>query len=172
MIFKAFKEKSNQKYVNNLLVARKAAVDKRKVTSIGVLLNEQEFRDSEAFHRLFKVLGLHAPKHKILTYSIDDSIAHAQWDTFYGPKDFGWNGKIKNLDLQQFVERDFDVLICYYKSEDIELKQVAAMSKANFKVGISSNDERLFDLIINVKPSQFDVFASEFKKYLMILNKL
>lgn len=172
MIFKSFKVKSNQKYVNNLLDARKAAINKRKVTSIGVLLNEQEFRNSDAFNHLFKLLGLNAPKHKILTYSIDESIAHAQWDTFYGPKDFGWNGKIKNLDLQQFVERDFDVLICYYTSEYIELKQIAAMSNANFKVGITSDDERLYDLIINVKPSQFDVFASELKKYLMILNKL
>ena len=46
------------------------------------------------------------------------------------------------------------------------------MSKANFKVGISNTDERLYDLIIDVKPKQFQLFKTEFVKYLNILNKL
>ena len=172
MIFKAFKEKSNQKYVNNLLEVRKAIIDGKKISSIGVLLNEQEFNDIEAFNQLFKLLGLNAPKHKILTYSLDETSVHAQWETFYGSKDFGWNGKIKSLDLEQFVDRNFEMLICYFKTEAIELKQIAAMSKADFKVGVSKLDERLYDLIVDVELGKFDVFASELKKYLMILNKL
>ncbi|MDO1500244.1 hypothetical protein Q2T40_08900 [Winogradskyella maritima] len=172
MILKAFKEKSNQKYVEALLSARTNNVGTNKVVSIGVLLNAEEFDNQEAFQKYFKALELHSPKHKILTYSQDDSVVHSQWDTFYGPKDFGWKGKIKSLDLETFIDTDFDVLICYYKANTIELNQVAVMSKAELKVGLSNKDERLYDLIIDVKPSQFEVFKTEFKKYLTILNKL
>jgi hypothetical protein len=172
MILKAFKEKSNQKYVNNLLAARKASVSANKIVSVGVLLNAVEFDDFENFNTFFKTLNLNSPKHKILTYSSEDSVVHNQWDSFFGPKDIGWKGKIKNIDLQAFIDTDYDVLICYYKENILELNQVTAMSKANFKVGISNADERLFDLIIDVKPKQFELFKIEFKKYLHILKKI
>lgn len=172
MILKAFKEKSNQKYVNNLLAARKAIVNGNKIVSVGVLLNAVEFDDFESFNLFFKTLNLNSPKHKILTFSSEDSVVHNQWDSFFGPKDIGWKGKIKSIDLQTFIDTDYDVLICYYKENILELNQVAAMSKANFKVGISNTDERLFDLIIDVKPKQFELFKTEFNKYLNILNKL
>ena len=44
--------------------------------------------------------------------------------------------------------------------------------KANFKIGLSNTDQRLYDLIIDVKPDQFGVFKEELKKYLTVLNKL
>ena len=87
-------------------------------------------------------------------------------------KRFGWNGKLKNIDLQNFTDTKFDVLICYFLAEENELKQIAAMSMANFKVGISNRDERLYDLIIDVKPKDFEIFKIELKKYLTILNKI
>jgi hypothetical protein len=46
------------------------------------------------------------------------------------------------------------------------------MSMANFKVGISSRDERLYDLIIYVDNKDFKIFKDELKKYLTILNKI
>ncbi|MEM9679537.1 MAG: hypothetical protein AAF901_04370 [Bacteroidota bacterium] len=172
MIFKAFKERSNQKYVNKLLKARQTAINNKKITSIGVILNAEEFNDYEGFRSYFKALGLISPKHKIVSFSNDNNAGHNQWDAVYTPKDFGWNGKINSNDLQLFLDTDFDALICYYKESSIQLDQLALMSKANFKIGISIEDERFYDLIIDVKPKEFDVFKVEFKKYITILNKL
>ncbi|MCC1484797.1 DUF6913 domain-containing protein [Winogradskyella immobilis] len=172
MILRAFKEKSNQKYINNLLATRKASVNDNKIITVGVLLNAEEYEDLENFNIFFKSMNLNSPKHKILIYSTLDSVVHNQWDSFFGPKDIGWKGKIKNIDLQSFIDETYDVLISYYKEDILELNQVVAMSKANFKVGISNADERLYDLIIDVKPKQFQLFKTEFVKYLNILNKL
>ena len=55
------------------------------------------------------------------------------------------------------------------------LKQLAdsnGVLKANFKIGINSEDSRLHDLIIDVKPSKIDVFKVELIKYLTQLNRL
>lgn len=172
MILKAFKEKSNQKYVNKLLTARKSAVNINKVKTIAVMLNAAEFDDFEEFRDFFKALKLKSPKHKIIAFTTDDKFIASQWDTYFSPKDFGWKGKINHSDLQSFIDEEYDVLISYYKKETLQLNLITAASKANLKVGLSRNDERLYDLIIDVKPKGIEIFKSEFKKYLNILNKL
>lgn len=172
MILKAFKEKSNQKYINKLLSARKAAVSANKVKTIAVLLHVDEFSDFESFRRYFKALNLTSPKHKIIAFTKDDKHESSQWDMYFSPKDFGWKGKLNNTDLQSFIDEEYDVLISYYKQENLHLDFVTAASKANLKVGLSRRDERLHDLIIDVAPKEIDVFKAEFKKYLNILNKL
>lgn len=172
MILKAFKEKSNQKYVNKLLAARKAAVNGNKVKTIAVLLNASEYDDFETFKAFFKALDLTSPKHKIIAYTTDNKLDHNQWDTYFSPKDFGWKGKINNTGLQDFIDENYDVLISYYKEENLPLNLITAASNANLKVGLSRNDERLYDLIIDVMPKDIQTFKKEFKKYLNILNKL
>ena len=172
MILKAFKEKSNRKYVNKLLTARKTAVNSNKVKTIAVLLNKDEFDDFEVFRRYFKALNLTSPKHKIIAFTDDDKFESSQWETYFSPKDFGWKGKINNIDLQAFIDEDYDVLISYYKNESLQLNHITAASKANLKVGLARNDERLYDLIIDVQTKEIETFKTEFKKYLNILNKL
>ena len=49
---------------------------------------------------------------------------------------------------------------------------MTALSKANFKIGINTEDTRLHDLIIDIKPSNTDVFKVELIKYLTQLNRL
>ena len=172
MIFKAFKEKSNQKYVNKLLSARQAVVDSRKIKSVGVILNTNEFADFEAYRTFLKSIGIKANKIKIIAYAEEETSVNYHWDIYFGPKDFGWKGKINNIELNNFVETEFDALISYYKEEILELNLITAQSKANFKIGLSNNDQRLYDLIIDLKPNEFALFNSELKKYLTVLNKL
>ena len=54
MILKAFKEKSNQKYVNKILAKRQTAVNSNKVKTVAVLLNANEFHEFEVFRVYFK----------------------------------------------------------------------------------------------------------------------
>jgi len=172
MILKAFKEKSNQKYINKLLVARKAAVDSRKISSVGVILNVNEFKDFEAFRAYLKTLGIKTNKTKIIAFVEDEKDQGYHWETYFNPKDFGWKGKINNVELQSFIDTEFDALISFYKEDTVELNSITAQSNANFKIGLSNTDQRLYDLIIDVKPSDFLLFKDELKKYLTVLNKL
>ena len=172
MFLKAFKEKSNKKYVNKLLTSRRVDLNSGKIHSIGVLLNKDEFDDAEAFRSYFKRLGLRSPRQSVIYYSQLESDQKAQWESHFYAKDFGWKGRLKNIELQQFVDEKFDVLIAYYNQDLLELNQIVAMSKANFKVGIHKGDERLFDLMIDISIQRFDLFKEEFRKYLTRLNKL
>lgn len=172
MILKAFKEKSNQKYINRLLNAASNRNKHSIVKSVGVVLNVDEFTDVEVFNRFFKELGLQEANTKIVSFAKDPKTSNELWGAYFNVKHIGWNGKINHPDLQQFVNTAYDVLICFYKSNHVELDVIAASSKAHFKVGISPLDARLYDLIIAVETSQFSLFKQELNKYLTVLNKL
>lgn len=172
MIFKAFKEKSNQKYINKLLNSRSASIHKNRIQSVGVILNLNEFADLDAFRSFFVELEVLPPKTKIITFVEDNKITGKLWDTYFSPKDFGWNGSLKNIDIQDFVNTEFDALISFYREKVLELNLITAMSKANFKIGISNADPRLYDLILDIPTTNFPLFKNELKKYLTVLNKL
>ncbi|SDB43568.1 hypothetical protein SAMN03097699_1326 [Flavobacteriaceae bacterium MAR_2010_188] len=172
MILKSFKIKSNQKFVERLLKARTAAVSRKKIKSVGVILYLDEFADFEAFRVFFTSIDIRDNRVKIVAYSELDRDNEQLWDTFFNAKDFGWKGKLNRQELQEFVDSEFDLLISYYKSDILELNNMTAQSRANFKVGIADYDQRMYDLIIDVAPKDFNIFAVELKKYLNVLNKI
>ena len=172
MILKAFKDKSIRKHINKLLNAREVAVKSSKITSVGILLNSTEFADAESFKSYFKSLGVQLPRVKVVLFvdaEVDDD--HL-WGTYFTKKDFNWKGKLKNVELQSFIDYPFDILVAYFENDDLELQLVVAESKANFKVGIASYDPRLFDLMIDTKLHHEAIFKEELTKYLTVLNKL
>lgn len=172
MFLKAFKEKSNKKIINSLLNSREVFVDNSKVESLGVLLHANEFNDFEAFRKLAEYINVLPNKVKIVAYASDEKKLTNFWEVCFTEKDFGWKGTINNIELQTFINTQFDVLVSYYEDDDLELKMITAMSKARFKIGLLQSDQRLNDLIIKTKISEFDLFKEELKKYLNIFNKL
>ncbi len=172
MFLKRFKEKSNQKYINSVLNSRQVVVDDRKIDAVGIVLNFDEYSNYDELRKLFKNIGLHENKVKFVAFVTDDKLTPSSWDTYFNPKNFGWNGKIDNVDLNEFINTEFDALISFYKEDNLELNLVTALSKANFKIGISNYDDRLHDFIIDVKPTETDIFKEELIKYLKVLNKI
>jgi hypothetical protein len=170
MFLKRFKEKSNQKYKETLLVTRELSITNEKVTSIGIILSENEFNDHESLRLFFKSIGIHDNKIKVVTFVENKQTTDRSWEVHFSTKEFGWKGKIDNADLQNFIDKPFDMLLGYYLKPNLELDLVTAASKAKFKIGISGHDERLFDLIIQT--STYEVFKKELVKYLTQLKKL
>jgi len=172
MFLKSFKNKSIENYLNKLLSERHVNVNDKKIESLGIILNIDELSDFELFRALGTLIKVHPNRLKIITYSSNEKDKLSSWDVCFNPKDFGWKGLIKNLELQSFVDKKFDALISYYTSDELELKLITASSKAQLKIGILQTDERVNDLIIKTKLKDFKTFKSELLKYLTILNKI
>lgn len=166
MILKGFKRNSNKKFLNKLVEARKYFNDNFEIKTLGVIVYTSEFDDFKAFNNLAKEITVGVDKFKIIAYNTKTE--SPIWDALYGPKDFGWNGDIKNTDLNGFLNTEFDLLISYYKADVLELKIMTAKSNSKFKIGILQTDNRLNDIII--KTGQFNLFVTELKKYLTILK--
>ena len=172
MFFKRLKKKSNQKYINNILNNRKTSVDDRRIKSVGVIFNNDEFKNYDQLRSIFKSIGINENKVKFITFITDEKSRPNSWDAYFYPENFGWKGKIEGADLDEFINEPFDALISYYQSDHLELNLATTMSKANFKIGISSKDERLYDFIINIEPNQINIFKNELIKYLKVFNKI
>lgn len=80
-------------------------------------------------------------------------------------------GKIKNTQLQESIDRKYDLLI-NFSQNNLILNYLATVSNAQFKVGLSSDSVDFYDLTIDIPQLDFDVFVNELKKYLTILKKL
>src|SRR5690606_4350897 len=130
MIFKAFKEKSNQKYINKLLNSRTSAVQPKKIQSVGVILNLNEFADLDAFRDFFKELEILPPTTKISTIVKDNNITGKIQSTYFSTKDFGYNSDIKNIVIQSTVDTEFDALISFYRDAVLELNLITPLPKA------------------------------------------
>lgn len=172
MILNGFKEKSNQKFINKLIDSRRVESSLKKVEFIGVILNLDEFDDFEAFRNLFSKLKLNPNNVKIAAFTGDSKLVESSRELLFSKKEIGWKGKIKSNELDTFLNTNFDALISYYKQDNLVLNLATAKSKSCFKIGISSVEERLNDLILDVKPKDFNVFKQELIKYLTILKKL
>ena len=75
------------------------------------------------------------------------------------------------LKFNDFFKKEVDLLINYFDDNSLLPSYVSIFCKAKLRVGFSSTQYALNDLILNVNPSDTDLFLSESTKYLKsILN--
>ncbi|WP_066225342.1 DUF6913 domain-containing protein [Formosa haliotis] len=172
MILKGFREKSNKKYFNKLLANHSVSNASKPIESLGVILNIDEFPDVESLESLSKLLNVKPNKFQLIQFSTANKVQDVTEVSWYSAKDIGWKGTIKDGELQAFLNTNFDALVSYYTDDNLDLKVLTAASKADFKIGILQEEQRLNDLIINVNPEAIEVFKSELLKYLSILNRI
>lgn len=174
MILKGFKEKSKKNYINSQLKNRIIKEFNTKVASIGVVFNTDEINEILDFNGLAQALGIEKEKVEVIAfkYRVEEKEKESLFNPTFSSKQIGWRGVIKDQTLQQFLNKEFDILISYYKKDVTALKLITVASKAKLKVGVLETDERINDIIIKTEINNFSTFTSEIKKYLNILNKI
>lgn len=172
MILKGFREKSNKKYFNKLLVNRTVSNVSKPIESLGVIVNVDEFANLEALKSIAKLLNINPSKFQLITFTTSNPIKEREDYSCFSAMDIGWRGKIKNSELDAFLNTSFDALISYYFTDNLDLKMLTAVSKADFKIGVLQEEQRLNDLIINVNLDAIEVFKAELLKYLSLLKRI
>ncbi|MEJ6791424.1 MAG: hypothetical protein QNK89_01435 [Lacinutrix sp.] len=172
MILKGFKEESKKNYINFQLKNRIVKEINTKVGRVGVLFNNEELKQIPDFKSLAKILNTKEEAIEIIAFKSKLKEKEVIFNPTFTLKHLGWRGKIKDENLQRFLNTEFDLLLSYYKRDVTVLKLITVASKAKFKVGILETDERINDLIIKTELNDFKTFTSELKKYLNILNKI
>ena len=172
MFLKLFRKRSNQKYINKILNSKRSKISDRKIRSVGIILSLEEYKDYDNLKGIFTNFGVNENQIKFITYVSHKDFQLNHWDDYFNPEDFGWNGNITNIALNEFINTRYDVLISFYRIDNTDLNLVSAKSKANFKIGISNFDQRINDFIIDVDIENIEVFRNELEKYLKGLNKI
>lgn len=84
-------------------------------------------------------------------------------------KEISLGGKFEAQDIQEFLNEQFDFLICYLSEDCPEANLLAARSIASVRIGNYPDKFGVFDLVIEA--DTVDVFQKEALKYLRILKK-
>ena len=144
--------------------------------SIGILYNatsEQQIKIIKPFVSYFfdlkkDVKALGYVNAKILSYC---HIPKLQYDFFY-QKDLNWYYKPQNYIIDNFITKEYDILINLCDSSAIPIKYLVASSIAHFKIGIYEEDYEIYDLMISLKEDKsMEKLMNEIKYYINLINK-
>ena len=143
--------------------------------SIGILYDATDLNDmmlvSEFVNDLFKT----KKDVKALGFVNKNELSHhhiplLQFDFFF-LKDLNWYYKPQNYIINNFVEKDYDILINLCDSTCIPIKYLAGSSQAKFKVGKYEENIDLYDMMIDVKENTLSALIKEIHHYLTIINQ-
>jgi hypothetical protein len=92
---------------------------------------------------------------------------------FFCKNDLDWRLKPASREVENFIAKDYDILIDLTLDTEPSLMYVLAKSRARFKVGAwNAGKSDLLDLMIDLKPnSTFDQYFHKLNHFLTILNK-
>jgi hypothetical protein len=91
---------------------------------------------------------------------------------FFNKKNITWYGKPRNVKYNDFIDKEFDILIDTSLNQIITFHYLVALSKAKMKVGKYSEKYDYYDFVIDVGDNNdFAYFINQIKHYLCELNK-
>ena len=94
-----------------------------------------------------------------------------QYDFFY-QKDLNWFYKPQNYIIDNFVKKEYDILINLCDSNCIPIKYLVANSIAHFKIGQHEEGYEIYDLMISLKEDKgMEKLMHEIKHYINLINK-
>ncbi|WP_430907825.1 DUF6913 domain-containing protein [Maribacter sp. 2-571] len=176
-MFKGIKDKlkykSGVKFLKAAMERPVVPVDRSHgITSVGCIVDMDKFENSDVFFQFQEEYALRPNAVKIIGYKsyYDKNSPYAT--PVFSDKDLGWNGAIENSYALEFLSREYDLLVNYYKEDNLLMKLMSVNTKARFRVGFSEVDSYFNDLILEVPLNDFKVFKKELKKYLGVLNEI
>ena len=166
MFLNYIKEFFVKKSLKNNLHIVKNEVFTSNVQTIGLLIDESDFRHSNGLVKELTLQGIASENVKVVAYrgKLEKNKTYSR-PTFC-EKQINWRGEFTEEFLNEFTETEFDLLISYYQIEKPILMMTTSKSKAKFKVGFASVDKRLNRWMIDTEMNNYKLFVSELFKYL------
>ena len=83
-----------------------------------------------------------------------------------------WYKKPQNYIIDNFIKKEYDILINLCDSSCIPIKYLVASSVARFKIGQHEYGYEIYDLMISLKEDKsLEKLMSEIQHYLQLINK-
>ena len=161
-----------KKTLKNSLQNLKNDFSNNAVKTIGLVVDATRFVETELLIKELIANGIAPSDITTILYSHTFKKTAEKTYPIFNLGNIKWNGEFLSAEINEFVNEKFDLLISYYDIETAILLQITCNSKADFKVGFSSIDNRLNHFMIKTDVNSYRIFASELFKYLKLLNKI
>ena len=156
-----------------LFLLLKFSIKISEFSDMKVKISEQNIQNIQPFVSYFfelkkdaKALGF--VNSKELSYCHTPKL---QYDFFY-QKDLNWYYKPESYIIDNFVKKEYDILINLCDSNVIPIKYLVAKSIARFKIGIHEENFEIYDLMISLnKNATIHKLMKEIKHYINLINR-
>ena len=169
----SLKKKSAAKFIKKEAKNREAGSKKRpeRIVSLGILAEANMLKNYDFTRNLTRDLGLREEEVKLALID-PEAEKTVEWDGYkvFGEDSFGMNGRIKSGELENFVRREFDLLIDYTHTPWVFSEVVLLKSRARLIAGFAAEGNDLMDISIEVPVNRIDDFHQELIRYLKILQ--
>jgi len=162
----AYKTRKSEK--DNL--SSRKSISFKKAENVGILFSNNDPEKNSVIDRLISELKHDGKKVKVLAFEQNTSIRHLPYDSF-SRRDINFWCKYLKPNLTNFVEREFDFLICPDDPPGALISNVLAMSKAKCRVGRPNNQNKsTFELMISSKDPSPNNWVASMYDYLKKIN--
>lgn len=171
-LFKSFSEKIAIKKAYKDNADRDLSKRNEPIKTIGFLVDDSF---GEINNKIISALvdhNLNAEDIKIFTFATSEIITTKTIHNILNERDFGFGGKILNVDAISFLDLKLDCLVCVNYKNSNRINVMAARSKAQFKVGFCDDNLSFFDLVFQPQFKTIYALLEELMRYFKILNKL
>ena len=172
MFLNYIKDFSAKRILKNSLVNSRSTTALGTIKTVGLVVDESYFLETKSLIKSLVDQGILESDIEVLVYKDRLKKNREQNYPVCSANDLRWNGGLAAGKANDFIAKEFDLLISYYDLEKAVLLLVSHHSKAKFKVGFSAVDKRLNDLMITTNAENYLVFTHELFRYLKILNKI
>lgn len=144
----------------------------RPIESVGFLLDEESLDSLVHLRKFGEDIGVEPAQMKFLVFLPKKRDLGDYEGLVLTPAGINWLGKFKSAEIREFLERSFDMLLCYQREPNRVLDKLVSSAQASLKVGRLEGSTKVFDLAIAADHKDIAIFTEEVKKYLKILNRL
>ena len=171
MIFKSLHESLVKKKINKSLelLNEQIRIKPNPIKTIGCIIDPLFPVEVNNFIKLVNKIGLKEKDLKLITFQENENGFNIFSNMNVTPKSISFTGNLTGKDSLEFISYDYDLLINFFKSNNV-LTLLSSKVNAKFRVGFSSVDTRLNDLMFSDKINKFKEFDSELIKYLRIIK--
>ncbi|MBS9767254.1 MAG: hypothetical protein KGV44_06915 [Flavobacteriaceae bacterium] len=149
------------------ITANKVTKNQRKIQSVLVIIDNIDFKEF-----VFKELTDFFKENKA-TIQIEvfkKKSSKAERLDYITSSDFGWFGGVSDKINEFILTKKYDLLINYSKVDEVYLKTLLLHCDYDFSISYAHLDNELYDMQISCDVNDIQLFTSEVKKYLKILN--
>jgi len=147
-----------KKFIARSLNSQKISREKKIISldrtrSIGMLCQITDEESYKEIHNLFSKIHSHKRSAWLLGYIDEKKIPYFCLEQlsadYFSKRNLNWFGKPNFVQLHDFLQKDFDILIDFSRNDLTPLRFILSSSKAKLIIGANVYSQDLYDIFIN-----------------------
>lgn len=169
MILKAWlKYKTNKAQKNNKSL--RESVPYKTSSRIGIIFCNDEQSKIEDADKLISLLKKDKKKVKVIAQEHKSAVKHLPYDTF-NQDNFSFLGDFIGKPINDFINADYDFLICLDEQPNYLIRSILANSQAKCRIGkYEENNQQTFEMLLKDKGNNGHDWVDSMYRYIILIS--